>query len=114
MYSKDIQLQTVEPPRKFTDVSPVFLSDATMLERKNKVLARMNEEGFDALVIYADKEHGGNFEYLTGFVPRFEEGLLILDKSGSATVILGNENLKMANYCRIPVTHEALPVFLSA
>ncbi|VFS73017.1 Uncharacterised protein [Raoultella terrigena] len=48
MYSKDIQLQTVEPPRKFTGVSPVFLSDATMLERKNKVLARMNEEGFDA------------------------------------------------------------------
>lgn len=36
MYSKDIQLQTVEPPRKFTDVSPVFLSDATVLERKIK------------------------------------------------------------------------------
>lgn len=111
MYSKDIQLQTAEPPRKFTDVAPVFLSDATMLERKNKVLARMNEEGFDALVIYADKEHGGNFEYLTGFVPRFEEGLLILEKSGSATVILGNENLKMANYCRIPVTLKHCPYF---
>ncbi|MEX0491837.1 M24 family metallopeptidase [Raoultella terrigena] len=111
MYSKDIQLQTTEPPRKFTDVPPVFLSDATMVERKNKVLARMNEEGFDALVIYADKEHGGNFEYLTGFVPRFEEGLLILEKSGSATVILGNENLKMANYCRIPVTLKHCPYF---
>ncbi|ROS03967.1 M24 family metallopeptidase [Raoultella terrigena] len=111
MYSKDIQLQTTEPPRKFTDVPPVFLSDATMVERKNKVLARMNEEGFDALVIYADKEHGGNFEYLTGFVPRFEEGLLILEKSGSATVILGNENLKMANYCRIPVILKHCPYF---
>lgn len=111
MYSKDIQLQTAEPPRKFTDVAPVFLSDATMLERKNKVLARMNEEGFDTLVIYADKEHGGNFEYLTGFVPRFEEGLLILEKSGSATIILGNENLKMANYCRIPVTLKHCPYF---
>lgn len=111
MYSKDIQLQAAESPRKFTGIAPVFLSDASMIERKNKVLSRMIEENFDALVIYADKEHGGNFEYLTGFVPRFEEGLLILEKSGVATVILGNENLKMANYSRIPVILKHCPHF---
>lgn len=111
MYSKDIQLQAVEPPHKYTDVAPVLLSDATMLERKNKVLARMKADGFDALIIYADKEHGGNFEYLIGFIPRFEEGLLILEKSGIATVILGNENLKMAAHSRIPVTLKHCPHF---
>jgi len=106
-----IQLQPIPAPRHFTDVPPVLLTDATLLERKNKVLTRMNEAGFDALVIYADKEHGGNFEYLTGFVPRFEEGLLILDKSGAATAILGNENLKMAQHSRIPVTLKHCPLF---
>ncbi|MBZ0059451.1 MULTISPECIES: Xaa-Pro peptidase family protein [unclassified Leclercia] len=111
MYSKDIQLQAAESPRKFMDVAPVLLSDATMLERKNKILAGMREEDFDALIIYADKEHGGNFEYLTGFIPRFEEGLLILEQSGKATVILGNENLKMASHSRIPVTLKHCPHF---
>lgn len=111
MYSKVIQLQPIDSPCKFMDVAPVPLSDATMLERKQKILSRMAEEGFDALVIYADKEHGGNFEYLTGFIPRFEEGLLILEQSGNATVILGNENLKMANHSRIPVILKHCPHF---
>lgn len=111
MFSKTIQLQVTESPKKFIDVAPVTLSDATMLERKNKVLTRMNDEGYDALIIYADKEHGGNFEYLTGFVPRFEEGLLIVKKTGEATLILGNENLKMANYSRIPATLQHCPHF---
>lgn len=75
MYSKTIQLQVIESPKKFIDVAPVMLSDATMQERKNKILTRMQDEGFDALIIYADKEHGGNFEYLTGFIPRFRRGL---------------------------------------
>ena len=111
MNSRVIQLQTTQPPRQFNDVEPVLLSDATMLERKNKLLERMREERFDALVIYADKEHGGNFEYLTGFIPRFEEGLLVLDKSGHATAILGNENLKMAQHSRLPVALKHCPYF---
>ncbi|WP_407436564.1 M24 family metallopeptidase [Lelliottia sp.] len=111
MFSKTIQLQVTESPKKFIDVAPVMLSDATMLERKNKVLTHMIDEGYDALIIYADKEHGGNFEYLTGFVPRFEEGLLIVKKTGEVTLILGNENLKMANYSRIPATLQHCPHF---
>ena len=56
----------------------------------------MAKEQYDALIIYADKEHGSNFEYFTGFIPRFEEGLLIIDKNDKATLVLGNENLKMS------------------
>ncbi|MDU5688246.1 MAG: M24 family metallopeptidase [Kluyvera cryocrescens] len=111
MNSKVIQLQTTPAPQQFRDVPPVLLTDATLLARKNKLLERMREERFDALVIYADKEHGGNFEYLTGFIPRFEEGLLVLDKSGHATAILGNENLKMAQHSRLPVTLKHCPLF---
>ena len=71
----------------------------------------MDAEDFDAIIVYADKEHGSNFEYLTGFIPRFGEGLLVLEKNGDATVILGNENLKMATYSRLPVTLKHCPLF---
>lgn len=111
MSANTIQLRTTKTPRPFNDVAPVFLSDATMLERKNRLLARMDDEAFDALVIYADKEHGGNFEYLTGFIPRFEEALLILHRSGQASLILGNENLKMAKHSRIAAAPMHTPLF---
>ncbi|WP_348921307.1 M24 family metallopeptidase [Enterococcus rotai] len=108
---KEVQLTKVSKPMIFTDVAPTYLTDETMLERKQKVLENMKVEGFDSIVIYADKEHGGNFEYLTGFIPRFEEGLLILDETGECTLILGNENLKMANVARIENQLIHFPLF---
>lgn len=68
-----VKLQAVAAPRGFSNVPPVPLSDTTIQARKEKLLAGMRAEGFDALIVYADKEHGSNFEYLTGFIPRFEE-----------------------------------------
>ncbi|WP_420022124.1 M24 family metallopeptidase [Candidatus Enterococcus huntleyi] len=108
---KTIQLKTITAPTTYKEVAPTVLTDETMQHRKEKVVARMKETGFDTLIIYADKEHGGNFEYLTGFIPRFEEGLLVLEETGQATVILGNENLKMAKVSRIPVTLKHSPLF---
>ena len=101
MKKPEVQLTKISKPVIFTNVAPTFLTDKTMDERKQKVLDNIKAEGFDALVIYADKEHGGNFEYLTGFIPRFEEGLLVLEATGECTLILGNENLKMAKVSRI-------------
>ncbi|WP_156294041.1 M24 family metallopeptidase [Serratia oryzae] len=106
-----VDLVAVTPPATFPQVAPVTLTKETMAERLGKVLAGMRAEHFDALLIYADKEHGSNFEYLTGFVPRFEEGLLLLAANGSATVILGNENLKMARHSRLPVQLLHCPYF---
>ncbi|WP_271492410.1 M24 family metallopeptidase [Enterococcus sp. 5H] len=101
MNNVNVQLAKIEKPMIFNDVAATYLTDETMNERKQKVLENMASEGFDALVIYADKEHGGNFEYLTGFIPRFEEALLVLYSHGACTLILGNENLKMAKVSRI-------------
>lgn len=111
MNPENIQLRPVDAPLVYKDVAPVFLTTETMVERKNKITSRMKAEGFDALVIYADKEHGGNFEYLTGFIPRFEEGLLVITSSGDATLILGNENLKMVNHSRLPAELKHCPHF---
>lgn len=81
---------------------PVPLEDRTMDLRLQRVLERMRKRGLDALAVYCDLEHGGNFEYLTGFVTRFEEALLVLKADGKAALMVGNENLKLAARSRLP------------
>ncbi|ODP26574.1 hypothetical protein PTI45_04414 [Paenibacillus nuruki] len=111
MSKHEIILDTVDMPKLFENIAPTMLTDTTMDERKSKVLQAMKADGYDTLIIYADKEHGSNFEYLTGFLPRFEEGLLIIENTGHCTVVLGNENLKMANHSRVQVTLKHNPIF---
>ncbi len=80
---------------------PLQLTDETMYERKEKILARMKARNLDKLIIYCDVEHGNNFSYLVGFYTRFEEALLILDKSGDMVLMLGNENLNKCSKARL-------------
>lgn len=107
----NVHLSEIEAPQCDNDGIPVLLSDKTMEERKNKILLLMREQGLDCIVVYNDLEHGSNFEYLTGFLTRFEEGLLVLHKDGKAYLILGNENTKMVNYSRIPAELIHAPYF---
>lgn len=106
-----IQYGNVASPQCDCTNIPVALTDATMQERLDKVLARMEAESYDSLVIYADLEHGNNFEYLTGFLPRFEEALLVLHKDGHAYMVMGNENLNKVAHARIPATAIHCPYF---
>lgn len=101
MEKKTIILDSLAEPQLFPDISPVFLTEETMKKRKKELLQRMKEEKIDVVIIYADREHGSNFEYFTGFIPRFEEGLLMIEDSGKSTLILGNENLKLREHARI-------------
>ncbi|MGK4134740.1 aminopeptidase P family protein [Enterococcus hirae] len=101
MEKKNIILDVLTEPKTFADVSPVFLTDETIGMRKKRMIQRMREEAIDTLIIYADREHGSNFEYFTGFIPRFEEGLFVMEDSGKSTLILGNENLKLCKHARI-------------
>src|SRR5215469_9040178 len=54
---------------------------------------RASESGYDALLVYADREHFANLAYLTGFDPRFEEALLILTQDRIPTLLVGNEDM---------------------
>lgn len=83
---------------------PIPLTDATINKRYHNLLTTMQEKDISSLIIYGDKEHGGSFEYLVGFVPRFEEGLLIVNADGSNYLILGNENYNKVKYSRIKAT----------
>lgn len=96
-----VTLSPVAQPTLWHDVPSVTLNDETLRQRRAKVLANMRQQALDTLIVYADKEHGGNFEYLTGFIPRFEEALLVLHQDGEAVLVLGNENLKLAGYARL-------------
>ena len=51
---------------------------ATYEARIDAALTRAAEAGYDALLVYGDREHFANLAYLTGYDPRFEEALLIL------------------------------------
>ena len=106
-----IVLKKAPQPKRETGLVPVMLTDKTMEQRRKRLLDLMKQENYDALVIYADLEHGSNFEYLAGFLPRFEEALLILFSDGSASMVLGNENLNKAGKARLPVKAVHMPHF---
>lgn len=108
---EDVVYKQVSEPKEDCSGRPVLLSDETMSERYEKVLARMKEEKIDTLVIYADLEHGSNFEYLTGFLPRFEEALLVLHSNGQNYMVMGNENLNKVPFSRVKATPVHAPCF---
>lgn len=99
---RSIALKEIETPLLTESVEQVALADTTFEKRKADTLKKMREQGYQSLVIYADKEHYHNFSYYTGFMPRFEEGLFILHEDGSSYLILGNENMKLAPFSRCP------------
>lgn len=106
-----IKLKKIPMPKLEKNIYPVEISDETINRRKENVLLKMKKDNIDALIIYADLEHGGNFEYLCGFLPRFEEALLVLHQDGNAQMVLGNENLNKASKSRINVKSIHMPHF---
>jgi len=66
---------------------PVAVHEA----RLQAAAERMGRARLDGLVVYGDREHFANLAYLTGFDPRFEEALLLLNADGGRRLIVGNE-----------------------
>ena len=54
---------------------------------------RASAAGYDALLVYGDREHFANLAYLTGYDPRFEEALLVLLPGRKPALLLGNEGM---------------------
>lgn len=73
--------------------------------------AARRRAAFDALVIYADREHCANLAWLAGFDPRFEEALLILAPGVTPTLLAGPENLARAAAAAIEVEARLYPPF---
>ncbi len=72
-------------------------------DRLERLRARMDEDGYDVIVVYADREHSANLAYLTGFDPRFEEAVLVVGAAGEPAVLVGNECFGMAGAAPLPM-----------
>ena len=72
-----VQFTKVASPEVSRPEAPVLISDKTYQLHFERLRKAMAEAGLDAVVIYADKEHGDNFYFFTGWEPRFEEAALI-------------------------------------
>ena len=74
------------------DEIPV-LTGEDYLKRIDLLLELGEKEGASHLVVYGDREHYSNIEYLTGFDPRFEEAVLVLSRGEKPVIFLGNEGM---------------------
>lgn len=71
---------------------PPDMSLPDMRARVQATRAAMAARGLEILLIYGDREHAANIQWLTGFDPRFEEAVLILAQD-DALLLAGNECL---------------------
>ena len=76
---------------------------STYVDRLERLRARMDEAGYDRLVVYADREHNANLAYLTGFDPRFEEAVLVVGPDDEPAILVGNECYGMAGAAPLPM-----------
>ena len=82
----DFGLPTVEPK----------LTAQTYAARHKRLLKAMKAAGYDALVIYGDREHVANICWASGYDPRFEEALYVVVPGRTPTLLVGNEGFPYA------------------
>ena len=86
------RLARIDWPHHGIPDTPPKTTLAEYKARMKAVRAAMDARGLRGLVLYGDREHAANIQWLTGFDPRFEEALLILTRD-AATLLAGNEGL---------------------
>jgi len=74
-----------------------FIGSDEFDKRMDLILKSMAEEEFDFLVVYGDREHAANLQYVCGIDPRFEEMIAIINTSGEIYLLLGNEDYPYAD-----------------
>lgn len=85
------RLSHVELPDFGTSKTAPEIPPSTYRSRLVRFRQAAAEVGYDAMVVYADREHSANLSYLTGFDPRFEEALLVIAGDGEPVILVGNE-----------------------
>jgi hypothetical protein len=65
--------------------------------RVERLREQLVAHGLTHVLVYGDREHSANLHYLSGFDPRFEEALLLLDAAGTVTLLVGNEGKPYAS-----------------
>lgn len=63
------------------------------ITRIHEAHSRIRDLGCDVWVVYADRENFANLSFLTGYDPRFESALLIVNDPDNPVLIVGMENM---------------------
>ncbi len=82
------------------DESNLPVIDRDDYNKRIHALFKLANGKYSHFIIYADREHFSNVEYFTGYDPRFEECLLILQDGKKPVLVVGNEGISYA--ARIP------------
>ena len=93
MSDKHVELAQITLPSFGLPTSEPTIPPHTYEARLAEARRRAAAASYDALLVYADREHFANLAYLTGFDPRFEEALLIVVPERSPTLLAGNEDV---------------------
>jgi Xaa-Pro aminopeptidase len=79
------------------------LPESIFRQRLTRLRKEMKAAGFDAFVVYGDREHFANLAWLTNYDPRFEEALLVVRPTGTPVLIVGNEGMAYSQVAKLPV-----------
>jgi Xaa-Pro aminopeptidase len=82
------------------------IPDTVFTARLDRFRDRLAARGYDVGLVYADREHSANLAYLTGFDPRFEEGVLIVGSEDVPLLLTGNECVGMGEAAPLPMRVE--------
>ncbi len=91
--ARHAELAELQLPEFDTPTREPIIPPETYLERIEALRGKARGKGYDSLVVYGDREHFANVAWLTGYDPRFEETLLVIDVKGGAKplLVVGNE-----------------------
>lgn len=89
--SRRHRLIEIDWPEFGVAACPARPSASELEARIGSLRARMEELKLTHIVVYGDREHFANLAYLTGFDPRFEESLLIIGRTATPLILVGNE-----------------------
>ncbi len=107
---KDIQLNEVPMLAVETTSTLPIIPNGIIIQRFERFKQKYINKGYEAAVVYADREHFSNFQYLTGIEPRFEEAVLVITKWKNY-LMLGNECANLATLSPIEATVIHCPEF---
>ncbi|MGI9642975.1 MAG: aminopeptidase P family N-terminal domain-containing protein [Acidimicrobiia bacterium] len=102
----NVHLEHVELPDFGRAGARPELADETYRNRFAEFRRRLEATGFDAAVVYADREHSANLSFLSGFDPRFEEALLVVGPGRDPLLLTGNECVGMGAAAPLPMRVE--------
>lgn len=98
-----VELAKVALPDFGLPQSEAVIPQAIYQERLDKAGHSVETSGYDALIVYGDREHAANIAYLTGYDPRFEEALLILIPHKNPVLLVGNEGMSYSGIISVDI-----------